>query len=47
MEDKIFYGRQDEQATMEGQPEFDNPMVQKLITEEDIATLASYYGISK
>ena len=40
MEDKIFYGRQDEQATMEGQPEFDNPMVQKLITENDIAEAA-------
>ena len=40
MEDKIFYGRQDEQVAMDGQPEMDNPMVQKLITEEDIAEAA-------
>lgn len=42
MADKIFYGREDEQSSMAGQPELeetalDNPMVQKVITEDDIA----------
>lgn len=39
MADKIFYGREDEQTNMDGQPEsmVDNPMVQKVITEDDIA----------
>lgn len=42
MADKIFYGREDEQSIMSEQPELeetamDNPMVQKVITEDDIA----------
>lgn len=42
MEDKIFYGRQDEQATVDVQPELmDDPYMQKLITEDDIAEAAS------
>ena len=42
MEDKIFYGRQDEQATVDVQPELmDDPYMQKLITEYDIAEAAS------
>lgn len=42
MEDKIFYGRQDEQATVDAQPELmDDTYMQKLITEDDIAEAAS------
>lgn len=40
MEDKIFFGRQDENITSDGQPEVDNPMVQRMITEDDIAEAA-------
>ena len=42
MEDKIFYGRQDEQASTDVQPELmDGPYMQKLITEDDIAKATS------
>lgn len=38
MADKIFYGRQDEQTAMnEHSGDIDNPMMQRIITEDDIA----------